>query len=189
MKESELVGQILQTIEEAKKNIEAAEKWGQKLATSLGLDSHKTTSFSITQKSDIVDEKATEGVFDGQNMIDSEGKIYPVPANYASKSKLVPGDHLKLSIAENGAFIYKQIELQPRKMIIGHLILEGSQYQVLAEKKVYNVLLASVTFFKARVGDRLTIVVPQTGSSKWAAIENVIPADVSLEKAEADMIQ
>ena len=48
-----------------------------------------------------------EGVFDGQNMVGSDSKTYPVPANYASKSKLVQGDILKLTIAEDGAFLYK----------------------------------------------------------------------------------
>src|SRR3712207_6782664 len=42
--------------------------------------------------------KVIEGVFDGQNMVGSDGKTYPVPANYASKSKLVQGDILKLTI-------------------------------------------------------------------------------------------
>src|SRR5471030_2263459 len=37
-----------------------------------------------------------EGTFDGQIMIATDGKQYPVPANYASKSKLVEGDVLKL---------------------------------------------------------------------------------------------
>src|SRR5665213_4278331 len=50
--------------------------------------------------------KIIEGVFDGQNMIGSDGKLYPVPANYASKSKLVQGDILKLTIADDGAFMY-----------------------------------------------------------------------------------
>ena len=36
--------------------------------------------------------KVIEGVFDGQTMHDADGKAYPVPANYASKSKLVEGD-------------------------------------------------------------------------------------------------
>ncbi|HET7320113.1 MAG TPA: hypothetical protein VFI84_00835, partial [Candidatus Saccharimonadales bacterium] len=45
--------------------------------------------------------KVIEGVFDGQNMVGSDGKTYPVPANYASKSKLVQGDILKLTIAED----------------------------------------------------------------------------------------
>ena len=53
--------------------------------------------------------KVIEGVFDGQTMVGSDGKTYPVPANYASKSKLVQGDILKLTIADDGAFLYKQI--------------------------------------------------------------------------------
>src|ERR1700751_2253296 len=51
--------------------------------------------------------KVIEGVFDGQNMVGTDGKTYPVPANYASKSKLVQGDILKLTVAENGTFLYK----------------------------------------------------------------------------------
>ena len=108
-------------------------------------------------------------------MVDGEGSQYPVPANYASKSKLVEGDRLKLNIAENGAFIYKQIELIPRDLIVGHLVLDGSQYQVLVDNKVYKVLYASVTFYRAQVGDQVTIIVPENGNSKYAAIENVIP--------------
>ena len=52
--------------------------------------------------------KVIEGVFDGQNMVGSDGKTYPVPANYASKSKLVQGDILKLTIGDDGAFLYKR---------------------------------------------------------------------------------
>ncbi|MBU1146566.1 hypothetical protein KKD80_03410, partial [Patescibacteria group bacterium] len=40
-------------------------------------------------------ERIMEGVFNGQNMIGADGKEYLVPANYASKSKLVEGDILK----------------------------------------------------------------------------------------------
>ena len=69
--------------------------------------------------------KVIEGVFDGQNMVGSDGKTYPVPANYASKSKLVQGDILKLTIAEDGAFLYKQIGPIPRKQVVGLLKLEN----------------------------------------------------------------
>ncbi len=44
--------------------------------------------------------KVVEGIFDGQNMVDSSGQTYPIPANYASKSKLVEGDGMKLSITD-----------------------------------------------------------------------------------------
>ena len=122
--------------------------------------------------------KVIEGVFDGQNMIDAKNNIYPVPANYASKSKLIEGDRLKLTIAENGAFIYKQIELIPRDLKVGHLVLDGSQYQVLVDKKIYNVLYASVTFYRAHVGDKVTIIIPEGGKSNFAAIENVLPQSI-----------
>ena len=56
------------------------------------------------------EERIVEGVFDGQGMVGPDGKQYSVPANYASKSKLVEGDILKLTITPRGSFIYKQIE-------------------------------------------------------------------------------
>ena len=54
-------------------------------------------------------ETIVEGVFDGQNMIGHNSKIYPVQANYASKSHLVEGDVLKLTIVDGGRFLFKQI--------------------------------------------------------------------------------
>ena len=101
-----------------------------------------------------------EGVFDGQNMIGPDGKSYPVPANYASKSKLVQGDVLKLTIMPDGAFVYKQIGPVERKRVIGTLIYEDGQYRVLCSAKAYKVLLASVTYYRASVGDHITLITP-----------------------------
>jgi hypothetical protein len=39
-----------------------------------------------------------EGVFDGYFMVGNDQKKYPVPMNYSSKTKLVPGDVLKLKV-------------------------------------------------------------------------------------------
>lgn len=118
--------------------------------------------------------KVIEGIFDGENMLGPDGKKYPVQSNYASKSKLVPGDTLKLTILDDGSFIFKQINLIPRKRIIGAVAGEGDSYKILAEGKAYNVLLASVTYFKAKSGDQVTLVVPAKGDGEWGAIENVI---------------
>ncbi len=79
--------------------------------------------------------KVIEGVFDGQNMVGSDGKTYPVPANYASKSKLVQGDILKLTIADDGSFLYKQIGPIARKQLVGVLELEDGHYFVIVGKK------------------------------------------------------
>lgn len=116
--------------------------------------------------------KVIEGVFDGQNMVGSDGKTYPVPANYASKSKLVQGDILKLTIAEDGAFLYKQIGPIPRKQVVGTLVLEGGHYFVDVKGKKFRVLLASVTYFKAKPGDQVSVNVPEDdASAEWAALE------------------
>ncbi len=115
-----------------------------------------------------------EGVFDGEEMIDSAGKKYPVPSNYASKSKLIPGDKLKLSIAPDGTFIFKQIGPIDRKRIIGKLSESGGNYKVVANGKKYNCLKASVTYFHAAPGDEVTCIVPKMGESDWAAIENCL---------------
>ena len=116
--------------------------------------------------------KVIEGVFDGQNMVGSDGKTYPVPANYASKSKLVQGDILKLTIADDGAFMYKQIGPIPRKQVVGTLIQENGHYFVDVNGKRYRVLLASVTYFKAKPGDQVSVNIPEDdANAEWAALE------------------
>ncbi|HVC36057.1 MAG TPA: hypothetical protein VNE40_01240 [Candidatus Dormibacteraeota bacterium] len=116
--------------------------------------------------------KVIEGVFDGQNMVGSDSKTYPVPANYASKSKLVQGDILKLTIADDGTFLYKQIGPVPRKQVVGSLILENGHYFVDVGDKKFRVLLASVTYFKAKPGDQVSVNLPEDDSTaEWAALE------------------
>jgi hypothetical protein len=117
--------------------------------------------------------KVIEGVFDGQNMVGSDAKTYPVPANYASKSKLVQGDILKLTIADDGAFMYKQIGPVPRRQVVGVLQQKDGHYFVEVDDKQYRVLLASVTYFKAKPGDQVSVNIPEDPSveAEWAALE------------------
>lgn len=120
--------------------------------------------------------KIMEGVFDGQHMIGSDGKQYLVPPNYASKSKLVEGDILKLTIAPNGTFLFKQIGPIERKRVMGVLMRDEhtGDWKAVADSKKYNILTASVTFFKGNPGDDVVILIPKAAPSKWAAVENVI---------------
>ncbi len=116
--------------------------------------------------------KVIEGVFDGQNMLGSDSKTYPVPANYASKSKLVQGDILKLTIADDGTFLYKQIGPIPRKQVVGTLELKEGHYFVKVSDHEYRVLLASVTYFKAKPGDQVSVNIPaEEPNAEWAALE------------------
>ncbi len=151
-------------IQEAETNLAAANE----LLISLVGDDERVHA----RPTDEILGKVIEGVFDGQNMVGSDGKTYPVPANYASKSKLVQGDILKLTIADDGAFLYKQIGPIPRKQVVGTLMLEGGHYFVRAGSKDYRVLLASVTYFKAKPGDQVSVNVPEDdATAEWAALE------------------
>jgi hypothetical protein len=151
-------------IQEAETNLAAATE----LLVSLIGDEPK---IAASTKDEVLG-KVIEGVFDGQNMVGSDGKTYPVPANYASKSKLVQGDILKLTIADDGAFLYKQIGPVPRKQVVGTLKLENGHYFVEVGNKDYRVLLASVTYFKAKPGDQVSVNVPENDTNaEWAALE------------------
>ncbi len=152
-------------IAEAETSLAAAKE----LLVSLVGDDNIVSSSAIAEE---ILGKIIEGVFDGQNMVGSDGKIYPVPANYASKSKLVQGDILKLTIADDGAFLYKQIGPIPRKQVVGVLKQENGHYFVDVGGKDYRVLLASVTYFKAKPADQVSVNVPEDDThAEWAALE------------------
>jgi len=123
----------------------------------------------------IVGGKIIEGVFDGEGMIGPDGKQYSIPANYASKSKLVEGDIMKLTITPNGTFVYKQIGPIDRARLVGELEQSSNgNYSVNVEGKHWKVLTASVTYYKGQNGDEVVILVPKNGESGWAAVENIV---------------
>ncbi len=151
-------------IQEAETNLAAATE----LLVSLVGDDEKVAPIARDETLG----KVIEGVFDGQNMVGSDTKTYPVPANYASKSKLVQGDILKLTIADDGSFLYKQIGPIPRKQVVGTLKLENGHYFVDVNGRNFRVLLASVTYFKAKPNDQVSVNLPEDDSTaEWAALE------------------
>lgn len=163
-------------IQSLREMIYAAEKTLQG-AKSMLLQLEGKKKVGRKKKSTLDDEdgKIVEGTFDGQIMIGTDGKQYPVPANYASKSKLVEGDVLKLTITPDGSFIYKQIGPAERKRVIGTVNQDGEgNYFVLAENKPFRVLLASITYFKVAPGDEVTLITPRDIDSDWGAIENML---------------
>ncbi len=166
------IDSLRETITSAEKTIQSAK------AMLLQLEGKKRVGRK--KKVDADEEGAIYGTFDGQIMIGNDGKQYPVPANYASKSKLVEGDMLKLVI-DNGVFLYKQVGPIERKNLIGIASQdEAGNYFVVADGKPYKILLASITYFKIEPGDEVVITVPASGESTWAAVENV------LQKSDSD---
>ena len=161
------VKRLKSLIQDAETNLAAAKEL---LISIIGEDS--TVVVPSTSVIESPQGKVIEGVFDGQTMIGPDGKNYPVPANYASKSKLVEGDILKLTISDDGGFVYKQIGPVARRQIIGTLLNHDGSFFVEAGGNEYKILLASVTYFKLRIGDQVTIVVPEDNiDATWAAVE------------------
>ena len=109
------------------------------------------------------DGKVIEGVFDGQIMIGPD---------YASKSKLVEGDLMKLTITPDGKFLYKQIGPVERKSVIGTLTHHDDKYYVEVAGREYEILYASVTYFHLKNGSQVSVVIPANNDdAEWAAVE------------------
>ncbi len=122
------------------------------------------------------DVQVVEWKFDGYFMIWADQKKYPVPLNYSSKTKLVPGDVLKLKILDNGQFVYKLINPVERKHIRATLSMtdENKYTAVTDDGKTYFLNQAAVTFFKGKPGDELYILTNEKDDGGFAAIEAVI---------------
>ncbi len=182
----------LALLQEMIENAESSLRSAKALLVDLGLkksdlkEKYEESAEELTS-TDSPEGKIIEGVFNGQEMIGPDKRHYPVPANYASKSKLIPGDVLKLTIQDDGSFVYKQIGPADRKKIVGTLTQEDGQFKVLCKGKAYKVLLASVTYFRAEIGDKVTLIVPKHEDSEWGAIENVLPQDEEHEEGEVDL--
>ena len=176
----------LQELRQALSNAAAQLHHAQQLMESLdgaNVSSVERRSDVLAQPSFQGNNQIIEGVFNGQNMVGADGKVYTVPANYASKSKLVEGDSLKLTIKPDGTFIYKQIGPVERKRMVGRLVQDPNtgEFSVLVGSRAYKVILAAVTYFKGEAGDEVVILTPEDGESVWAAVENLIKAsDTSL---------
>lgn len=167
---------VLEMIESAQSSLRSAKAMLADVAgmspTNVAAEQAQGLNMSQSEQGQII-----EGVFDGQNMIGPDKRSYPVPANYASKSKLVQGDVLKLTITDQGNFVFKQIGPVPRRTVLGTVAYEDGQYKIIAEGNVYKVLVASITFYKAEVGQQLSILLPENGDVEWATVENVMPGD------------
>jgi len=125
-------------------------------------------------------DQIIEGIFDGQDMIGADKKTYPVPANYASKSKIVESSKLKCTIKSDGSLQYKIIKEGEFITSTGTIIRDGDHFVVVSQDGMYQLLPAAVTYIRARVGDRVAIRIPKGKQATYAAIEARIPAEVGL---------
>jgi len=163
----------------AEKSLKNAKKLLKEIIKENGIDVKAEISLETSWLHSYNDEdaKIIEWVFTWEDMLWADKHRYPVPVNYASKSKLVQWDKLKVTIAANGKMLYKQIAPIERETKVWLLTKEKWAYQVIAEGQTYSVLTAAVTHFKCNIWDNITVILPAWKQASFAAIDAVIPAE------------
>lgn len=176
MKNKNQIQAIKDFIVTAEKSLKNAKKLLNDLIKDNNLDLNKTvdldTSWLHSYNSD--NSQIIEWVFTWEEMYGVDWNKYPIPANYSSKSKMVQWDKLKLTIAENGKMLYKQIKPIERDVKNWLLTEDKGKYQVVADWVTYDLLTAAVTHFWAKVWDNITVIVPKWKDATFAAIDNLV---------------
>ncbi|HSX57744.1 MAG TPA: hypothetical protein VLE47_00535 [Candidatus Saccharimonadales bacterium] len=147
-----------------------------KLAKQLLADLETGKEGSAPQNSKTPDNlPGIVGVFDGEAMKSESGEVYPVPANYASKSLLVVGDTLKLvEEGKNREKRFKQVEHVKRQKTSGILAKKEGKWKVVTPEGSYKVLPAAVEHFGAEIGSEVVLQIPAGNlNAPWGALENV----------------
>lgn len=121
--------------------------------------------------------REVNGVYDGLTMMAEDGRSYPISKNYASKSQIVEGDKLKLSITEDGEFIYKQTLPVPRRREICTIVENMENGALVARDEVGNTFkinTSSLSYLGAMEGDEAVCIFPKKGVPEWAVLEGII---------------
>jgi len=173
------IAAIRDFIDTAEKSLKNAKKLLKDIIDeeNINLDAEFTPETKWLNKYESGQSKIIEWVFTGEEMIGADNNHYPVPVNYASKSKLVQWDKMKLTIDQNGKMLYKQIKQIEREIKTGLLTQDKGRYQVVADGTPYDVLTAAVTHFKAEIGDNVSVLIPAWKEATFGAIETVIPKE------------
>ena len=176
MENKKTIEAIIDFIVTAEKSIKNAKKLLKDLANNneIKLDVEVDLSTKWLESYTDKESKIIEWVFTGSEMLWSDWNKYPVPANYASKSKMVQWDKLKLTIDNLWKMTYKQIQPIEREIKTWLVVKEKDKYQVVADGKTYDLLTAAVTHFKANIWDKISIIIPSWKPATVAAIEAVI---------------
>ncbi len=161
----------------AEKSLKNAKKLLKDLIDDNNLDLNKEidldASWLHTYQSN--DSKIIEWVFTWEDMFWADRNRYPVPVNYASKSKLVQWDKLKLTIEWSWRMLYKQILPIERESKVGLITKDKGKFQAIADWVAYDLLTAAVTHFKWDIWSKVTIIIPKWKPATFAAIDAVIP--------------
>ncbi len=172
---TDLLEKIETDIKRAKLFLEKISEW-EEIDFQNNFEDLKKNASNLLNYEEEDEVKVIEWIYDGYFMVWSNDKNYPVPTNYASKTKLIPWDVLKLKIMKNWQLIYKVISQAQRKFIKATLSkTDDEKYTALTDEgKTYYLNHAAVTYFKAKPGDELSIIINEEEESNYAAIEALI---------------
>jgi len=186
--DSQKISKILNLIEIAENNLKTAQILIKQLSNvnlSFGSENNSNQNFTpaINTTSDPEANflEVVEGNFDGENMIGDDGKIYAIPANYASKTKLVVGDRMKRILTDTYREVYKVIQKASSKRAVGVFTMdENGEYVVIIDTipNPIRVLKASITFAikqqNLKTGDTVAVLIPANSPSTWGAFDAIV---------------
>ena len=124
------------------------------LAKQLLSEIERQSSFGAREVSGLV------GKYDGIFMVTEAGKKYPVPDNYAARTKLVYGDKLKMIEGPEGRR-FKLIEEVSREEKTAKLILKDGRFEASAGTHSYKLIQSSIHYWSGVEGDEVKILLPK----------------------------
>ncbi len=100
-----------------------------------------------------------EGVFDGADMVASDGEKFPVPENYSAKSRIVFGDTLKL-VDQDDKKVFKQVKKVKRITKSGIVTKKEGLWYVLTDSGAHRISNNAVEFNKLGINDQIDVILP-----------------------------
>ncbi len=165
------------TVHNIEKEIQKVKSSIEKLS-SIDIKTLDITKLILNNKIDKNEVSETiEWEFDGVVLIDKDWKKYPVPTNYASKSKLISWDEMKLNIMKNGKMIFKLIKKVERHTIQAILSKDSTSDKDIAiykNKYIFILNHAAVSYHKWKPGDKVLITVNKSKPWKFAALDTIM---------------
>jgi uncharacterized pyridoxamine 5'-phosphate oxidase family protein len=160
------------------KRIEQIKKILSSTRYSLDKMDHLLTKLgSATERDELLEMDGIEGVFDGFNMVDGDGKPHEVPLNYAAKSRLVYGDKLKM-VEKDGKRLFKQITKVPRKISNGIATKKEGLWYVITDTGSYKISDVAAEFNAIKINEELVVIIPEDNlKTPFATLDNVIRPD------------
>lgn len=193
------IASILSLIEISQNNLKQAKEQLMLLAgeKGVGITPNATTDYESVRRSVNPEEydalEVTEGYFDGESMVGDNGKLYPVPPNYASKTQLIIGDRMK-RILTTTRESFKLIKPAERQRVVGAFQIDPQQdlYYVEVDgiEQPVRVLKASATFamknLGLQLGDRVAVIIPRDVTPVWGALSTVVSGEEESQYAQGN---